>query len=347
MVQRVRSAVVAGVVTFLCGVAVSVAQAHICDNVFREPDKLVVKPEITNIIVKESIRFKLFLQNNMDRGIDQIRVGGQSPAFEVRVAPEKRSVPAGARVFFDVELRTVPDMPSGTYPLDFRLYAVKGQAQQEYKRFRMGVVPAYVVPRAVETGPAEQAEEDGEQELARLIEADGKATEPSWREALVISNFRSTEGKPADPQTVVLVVFDSEALYFAFACLGPEPGSAGARDSVSVRFSPQGSEELYSVTVAGDGALQMSARKDSEVRDLATETVGLGMDRSEAEWFAEMSLPWAVFGMKGPPEPGETWRLNIVRQRTVDGLQRSFWAGSPGTFQELDSYGHLFFAPQP
>jgi hypothetical protein len=39
-----------------------------------------------------------------------------------------------AGVFFNVELKTKPSVPSGSYPLDFRLYAVKGNAEQEFKR---------------------------------------------------------------------------------------------------------------------------------------------------------------------------------------------------------------------
>jgi hypothetical protein len=47
----------------------SFSYAHLCDNVFRQADKLIVKPENYNLLVKDKTTFKIFLQNNMDRAI--------------------------------------------------------------------------------------------------------------------------------------------------------------------------------------------------------------------------------------------------------------------------------------
>lgn len=332
---------VLGATALLSAGLLTVAEGHLCDNVYRQPDKLIVKPELMNIIVKDSIAFKVFLQNNMDRGIEQIRLGGQSPAFDVSVTPEQMQLPQGARVFFNVELKTKPNTPSGSYPLDFRLYAVKGNAEQEFKRFSLGGTVARVVPRLPKVPPAEgSAGQTG-------IQVDGRVAEPAWARALVTSNFRNTQGAPASPQTVALTVFDSTAFYFAFSCLEPEPAGAGAKDSVALRLSPPAGGALYSLTVCADGTLAASVRDKDGVRDVPASLLSAKVTRAEAEWTAEMAVPWTFFAMEGPPKPGETWGLNIVRQRAAGAAQTSFWAGLPGNYEDPASYGQLLFAPEP
>lgn len=346
MGPRMRPVIIVAVAVLLGGIGVPAAMGHLCDNVFRQPDKLVVKPEITNIIVKESIAFKVYLQNNMDRGIQQIRLGGRSRAFDVKVSPEQMSLPKDARAFFNVELKTRPNTRSGSYPLDFRLYAVKGQAEQEYKRFRLGGDVGCLVPRVPE-GTRTDGTAEGPDEPEHPIKLDAEMTEPAWRKALVMSSFRSTEGRPAEPQTIALAVFDSRALYVALTCLEPRDGPASARDGVSLQFMPHGRADLYSAVMGSDGSLHVSVRRDAQVRVLPLQSVKHAAGRGDGEWRAELALPWALFGMSGPPQPGETWQFNIVRRRVAEQTQTSFWAGSPADFEDPESYGRLFFAPEP
>ena len=55
------------------------------DNVFRQADKLIVKPETYNLVVKDKTTFKIFLQNNMDRGIADISLIAESPVFDFTI----------------------------------------------------------------------------------------------------------------------------------------------------------------------------------------------------------------------------------------------------------------------
>ena len=89
--------------------SISMAYSHLCDNVFRQQDKLIVKPQNYNIVVKDEATFKIFLQNNMDRAIAEISLLAESPAFEFTVTPEKMSVPRNQRVFFSVTVRPLKD----------------------------------------------------------------------------------------------------------------------------------------------------------------------------------------------------------------------------------------------
>jgi hypothetical protein len=344
MTRPGKWAVISGLALLLSAALVPVVEGHLCDNVFRQPDKLIVKPELTNVIVKDTIAFKVYLQNNMDRGITQIRLGGQSPAFDVKVSPEVIELPQGALASFDVQLHTRPNAASGSYPLNFRLYAVKGQAEQEFKRFSLAGAVAYLVPRLVEKKPAQQADA---QSKSDLIQIDGKADEPAWGKALAMSNFRSPDGKPANPQTVVLAVFDSQTLYFAASCIEPKPGAVSAGDTITFMLNPEGRPELYSVTLMGNGAFRASVHTNAGERNLAPGIVKARVAVAAAEWSAEVAVPWTVFGMDKPPKPGETWRLNILRQRAVDGVQASSWTPLPGGYGDVQSYGQLFFAPEP
>ena len=341
MIRRPGLGVWVVLTTLLTAGFLPVAIAHLCDNVYRQPDKLIVKPEITNIIVKDAIRFKLYLQNNMDRGIEQIRLGALSEAFDVKVSPEQMGVPQGARVFFEVELKTKPDVPAGNYPLQFRLYAVKGGGEQEFKRFLLAGTVACVVPRLKEL------QEEPGSEAQETIRIDGAVAERAWREALVLSNFRSTDGKPAEPQTVVLTAFDSKALYFALTCLKGADDPEDIQDTLTVNLSPYGRGQLYALAFRKDGAVRMSVQEGSEVERLSPRSVRFRAAGGEDEWVVETALPWAVFGMDKPPEPGETWLLNIVRARAGDKPQTSFWAGSPEDYEKPEGYGRLLFAPQP
>ena len=110
-------------------------QAHLCDNVFRQADKLIVKPEMYNIVVKDKATFKIFLQNNMDRGIADIRLIPDSPSFEFSVNPKQMSIPQNQRTFFEVTMTPKPAVKTGTYTVNFRL--VGGNNQRLFKSFSL------------------------------------------------------------------------------------------------------------------------------------------------------------------------------------------------------------------
>ena len=76
------------------------AHAHLCDNVFRQADKLIVKPETYNLVVKDKTTFKIFLQNNMDRGIADISLIAESPAFDFTIKPQRMAIQKDQRTYF-------------------------------------------------------------------------------------------------------------------------------------------------------------------------------------------------------------------------------------------------------
>jgi len=104
----------------------SVSHGHLCDNVFRQADKLIVKPETYNIVVKDQTTFKIFLQNNIDRAIAEISLIAESPAFDFSVTPVKMSVPVSTpndpwKTYFTVTMTPRAGVKTGNYPINFRL----------------------------------------------------------------------------------------------------------------------------------------------------------------------------------------------------------------------------------
>jgi hypothetical protein len=339
------------------------ARAHLCDNVFRQADKLVVKPELVNLIVKDVIAFKVFLQNNMDREVTQIRLGCRSDAFDVSVKPVQMSVPKDARVFFEVELRVKPGVRSGSYPLEFRLFAVKGRAEQEFKRFSIGggvgtdapVGPpqaTLLVPRIAKgqkiqlregADPIVPAGEDG-----ALLTIDGTVDEPVWGKALTLSNFTAQSGKPAEFQTIALMLFDPKVIYLAVTCLEPQAASAGAADTLTIFLCPPGKDERFQFSVAADGSvLAITHDVKGSARAIPADKLKAKVKRGENEWSVEMALPWETFGLLGPPQAGDKWLHNIIRRRAVGTRDMSFWAGTPADYSRTEGFGQLLFAPAP
>lgn len=113
----------------------SIVHAHLCDNVFRQPGKLIVKPENYNMVVKEEATFKIFLQNNMDRGIAEISLLADSPAFDFKISPEKMTLPKDQKVFFTVTMHSKDGVKTGYYPIHFRLVG----GGREFESFSLDV----------------------------------------------------------------------------------------------------------------------------------------------------------------------------------------------------------------
>ena len=64
------------------------ARAHLCDDVWRQHDQLIIKPDTTDLVVKDKAEFNLNMVNKMDRDIScRVKILGESPGFNVTVAP--------------------------------------------------------------------------------------------------------------------------------------------------------------------------------------------------------------------------------------------------------------------
>lgn len=95
-------------VVLLAGLSVS---AHLCNNIYRTPDRLIVKPEKPVSTVDRSDQFRVFCQNNYHTFLHNVRltanVEGGGVAVEI-APPAVAEMTAGQRVSFDVKLTVQP-----------------------------------------------------------------------------------------------------------------------------------------------------------------------------------------------------------------------------------------------
>lgn len=95
---------------------------------------------------------------------------------------------------------------------------------------------------------------------------------------------------------------------------------------------------VHIVGTLGDDDRDSAARQDTDER-----------------WYMELALPWAdtqiVSGsMATPPEPGDTWRINVTRYDYVqDQTELSQWSPSNvnGAWHEPGEYGYVTFVRAP
>lgn len=328
-----KAILIAAIISFF-----SLAEAHLCDNVYRQADKLIVKPESYNLIVRESTKFKVFLQNNMDRGIAKISLIGESPAFDIKTTPEKMAIPKGARVFFTVELTVRPGIKSGNYPLNFRLLGRKGlMGKREFKSFSLGTQLTAPVPAIPSVSALSEVE-------APFI--DGKLTESCWRKATILTDFSALNGEKAKPQTLALIISDKECIYFGFSCLRSEITSLTEDERISIYLYPPGEKAIYYLlTVYPTGKVVTYRVKEgvTMVWEPGIEKK-IGVSKGREAWFVEVSLPFSALGV-APLEKGvQVWRMNFVRARRFK-EEMSFWAGTSSNFQKPSGFGAVQFSP--
>lgn len=324
-------------------------QAHLCDNVYRQADKVIIKPEFTNLIIRDAATFKVFIQNNMDRGVAEAGLDAESEAFDITVEPNAMELPKAKserdRVFFTVTIKLKPGVTSGNYRINFKLVG-RGETGKgrEIARYtadpgalaKVPPAPSTVAVRTVKAGP-------------RL---DGKLDDTAWREAGTFTGFRLEDGNPARNQTVGLLVRDQANLYLGLALsdeaidrvaatIGGGPASADETDRVYLLLNPapdvywrleidcRGQATLFQVGMA---ATPVQAKVRAVTR----------VDAVAKTWYLEAVLPLrAVGGLKA----GATWKVNVVRFRNHDrnGECGSSWAGLPSLGEVPANFGSVRF----
>ena len=113
-----RLASVATVIVAL--VCVSVAFAHLCNNVYRTPDRLIVKPERPVSMVTQSEQVRVFVVNNFPVAINDVALSVKSDdvAVEASVTPESLDVlRPGQRTQFTVRIKVAEGAPAKKHRL--------------------------------------------------------------------------------------------------------------------------------------------------------------------------------------------------------------------------------------
>ena len=183
---------------------------------------------------------------------------------------------------------------------------------------------------------------------------DGMVGDQTWKEVPWVGGFhRIGSGTDyTEVPTRFAVCYDSEALFLAVVC--EEPNLDGLH-------SKQVGED---VPVFGEDAIEFfidPLRRHNPYYQIAFNTDGGRYDgegmsakwngdwtveihKGDDQWTAELRLPFSA--LKDQPEPGQTWGINLARDRRAGGgVQMSTWSPLQAFHRASDYAGLRFEAP--
>ena len=118
--------------------------AHICHSIFRMPWMVVVKPEKDVTTIRKSDRFNVYVQNNYQAPVTQVRLIAKAShqGATVTVKPETvRRLRPGERSQFTVDVNAGDNAPGRDFSIDFsidakqfRVHAVRESTDAELKK---------------------------------------------------------------------------------------------------------------------------------------------------------------------------------------------------------------------
>lgn len=194
------------------------------------------------------------------------------------------------------------------------------------------------------------------------ITVDGDLDEADWKDADVLSNFKASPwskvGTPDIQQTFVRVTYDPDFLYLAVEAMEPEIAKMKAGKTVDRQhgYKQLGNhlELFYSFPDMAEGCYQLMVNSEGQMYDLKRASVAdsdssfltnakwavkMGADR----WTLEIAIPCTEIGQNCVD--GATWRLNVARQREVEGAERESSSCCNGRFYAPATFVNMKFTP--
>ena len=102
------------------------AFGHLCNNIYRTPDRVIVKPEKPVVALEKSEELRVFVQNNYPAFLHNVRLSARADGDDVTVTVTPESVAqlkAGERTAFKVKLDVKPGAPMKKLALKFSFSA--------------------------------------------------------------------------------------------------------------------------------------------------------------------------------------------------------------------------------
>lgn len=353
--MRLKWIALAGAVALCWGMA---AQAHLCDDVWRQMDKLVLKPDVTNLVAKpgEKTEFNVLMQHNMDRPIAcPVKLLGESPGFNVSVEPEAGFYPVrpGQQYTYKVSLTSKADKPSGSYPVSFRLMGNDMRKQvRELKSLTLGG------GASTGAGAGSSGTSAGSTAARKRVTVfgladkpapviDGDINEPTWRGPTPLSNFMVDEKTRAKRDTLVVPRCDGDRLWLMITCLGGTAADRPAGDAVVVWLAnPEKKNQRVSVRVESTGTVTVNHYVDEASKSIDPKVCGVKAAAAAGDkgWYVEVEIPAPVVG-RDRVEKDQTWLVNIARDCKAAPAELSFWSGTSTTGQKYESFGEFRLTP--
>jgi carbonic anhydrase/acetyltransferase-like protein (isoleucine patch superfamily)/bifunctional DNA-binding transcriptional regulator/antitoxin component of YhaV-PrlF toxin-antitoxin module len=205
------------------------------------------------------------------------------------------------------------------------------------------------------------------------IVVDGSLDDPGWAGIPAMSNLVHSNGAgPPAQDTEVKACWDDTCLYLSYACKDTDIwGNFERRDD------PLYDEEVVEFFLCPTGELQhyfefeispLNVLFDAKVFNPDADRRTLLVDRTwdasgmrtavrvsgkvnerasrDIGWIAEVALPFADLGLKGPPAPGTVWRANFYRIERGAATEFTAWSPTyrdPADFHVPACFGELVF----
>lgn len=194
------------------------------------------------------------------------------------------------------------------------------------------------------------------------ITVDGVLDEADWKTADQVTDFRLDPGSgmnvktpAAKVQTFVSATYDHDTLYLGITALEPNPGKIlspmdapdafhrlGDRLEVFYCY-PDMADACYHLAINSKGeciaARQNSATDRTEFKTTAKIATKVGTDR----WTLELAIPCTEIGQAC--FDGGTWKLNVGRDRKVEGEKRECSSCCKGHFHGPSNFLNIRFSP--
>lgn len=170
------------------------------------------------------------------------------------------------------------------------------------------------------------------------ITIDGRLTEPDWSVAPVATGFiqrQPDEGRPAQYQTEVRVLFDGDAMYVAARMHEPDPGSiarqmtrrdeGGQFDYFAVELDPDLDRRTgYRFRVSAANVQGDEYLFDDNERDAAWDAVWeSAVSIDSTTWVAELRIPLSQLRYRPSPDD-QHWGVNFFRRRLASNEESHF-----------------------
>ncbi|MBN1809324.1 MAG: carbohydrate-binding family 9-like protein [Planctomycetes bacterium] len=179
---------------------------------------------------------------------------------------------------------------------------------------------------------------------------DGSIDDRSWQDVPAASAFVSIpRAEKASVETEVRIVTDGRKLYFAFHCVEPNYGEFKAYamerdgavwedDAVEIFLDTDlDAKTYYQVLVNTLGTVLDSFSRDS----LWNGDVQAAASKGKGFWDVEIAVDLASINAK--PKPGDTWGMNLCRDRWAGRSENSSWAFVGASFHNPEGFGKLVF----
>lgn len=205
------------------------------------------------------------------------------------------------------------------------------------------------------------------------IVVDGHLDEPAWASAEAVPLVLADTGAVPHQPTTARLLWDDNYLYVAFECQDDDIwGTTSERDQDI--YNQEVVEVFVDAASCGSAYVEIEVSPLNAVLDLFMlwrddrqrglwdwDSAGLRTavvvdgdpwqrGTTDRQWTVEMAIPLVDFDMAPhlPPEPGDTWRINLYRiDRASDGDEYTAWS-PPGrlNYHTPSRFGILQFVDQ-